>query len=182
MGALLALRDTDLPARAGELDVFALALRDAVNAVQTDPAARDLDGLVGTDLFSGTGAGDLTVALSDARGIAAAVGTSLGDNGNALALVGVREASQASLGGSTLVEFHARIQSSVGSAARTAADQATVESGAKSSLEGRRDAVSAVSLEEEFTDLIRFQRGFQAAAQLISVSDGLLEELIGLVR
>ena len=49
-------------------------------------------------------------------------------------------------------------------------------------VSAQRDAVSGVSLDEEFTDLIRFQRGFQAATQLISVSDVLLDDLIGLVR
>ncbi len=182
VGALLTLRDGDLVARAGELDDFALALRDTVNAVQTDAAATDLDGLVGTAMFAATGAADFTVTLGDPRGIAAATGTNPGDNTNALALLSVRETPQATLGSATLSDYYSSLQASAGSAARLAADQATVESAAQSSLQGRRDAVSAVSLEEEFTDLIRFQRGFQAAAQLISVSDGLLEDLMGLVR
>ena len=41
---------------------------------------------------------------------------------------------------------------------------------------------TGVSLDEEFTNLIRFQRGFQAAAQLINVSNVLLDDLIGLIR
>ncbi len=182
VGSLLTLRDVDLVDRAGELDDFALALRDSVNAVQTDPAATDLDGLVGTELFAATGAGDFAVTLSDPRGIAAASGTNSGDNTNALALLDVRDAPQATLGSATLSDYYSSVQASAGSAARLAFDESTVEAAAQSSLLGRRDAVSAVSLEEEFTDLIRFQRGFQAAAQLISVSDGLLGDLMGLVR
>lgn len=182
VGALLTLRDDDLVSRSTEIDAFALTLRDAVNAVQTDPAARDLDGFVGLDLFSATGAADLAVGISDPRGIAAASGTNPADNGNALALLDVREATHASLSGATLSDYFGSVQAAAGTAARTAFDEATVESGVKMSLETRRDAVSGVSLEEEFTDLIRFQRGFQAAAQLINVSDRMLEELIGLVR
>lgn len=182
IGALEQLRDVDLPARSAELDTFALALRDAVNAVQTDPAARDLNGAVGLDLFTATSAADLRVVLSDPRGVAAGLGTNPADNQNALRLLDVREDSLAGLGGSTLSDYFGALQASVGNAARTAADESTVESSAMTSLQGRRDAVSAVSLEEEFTDLIRFQRGFQAAAQLINVSDRMLDELIGLVR
>lgn len=182
VGALLTLRDSDLVDLSADLDGFALGLRDAVNAVQTDAAATDLDGAVGTALFGGTGASDFEVILSDSRGIAAAVGSNAGDNTNALALLDVREASQTALNGATLSDYYSSLQSSAGSSARLAADQADVEAAARAALQGRRDAVSGVSLEEEFTDLIRFQRGFQAAAQLISVSDGLLEDLMGLVR
>ncbi len=182
IGALLTLRDTDVADRSAELDTFALALRDGVNAVQTDPAARDLTGAVGLDLFSASGAADLSVELTDPRSVAAAIGTNPADNGNALALLDVAEAPQAGLSGATLGDYFAGLQAAAGNAARSAEDEAAVESAVKSSLEGRRDAVSGVSLEEEFTDLIRFQRGFQAAAQLINVSDRMLDELIGLVR
>lgn len=182
IGALLILRDDDLAGHAASLDAFALALRDSVNAVQTDPAATDLDGLPGGDFFSGSGAANLTVNLSDPRGLAAAVGANPADNRNALALLDVREASQAGLAGANLTDFYAGLQAGVGTAARSARDEATLASSVKTSLEGQRNSVSGVSLEEEFTDLIRFQRGFQAAAQLISVSDRLLQDLIGLVR
>jgi flagellar hook-associated protein 1 FlgK len=74
------------------------------------------------------------------------------------------------------------LQSRIGGLVRTAEDAATVEEGLLANVSAQRDAVSGVSLEEEFTDLIRFQRGFQAATQLISVGDRLLEELIGMVR
>ncbi len=73
--------------------------------------------------------------------------------------------------------FHAAI----GSDAREATDRATVEETVASTLAAQRDAVSGVSLDEEFTDLIRYQRGFQAASQLIAVSNTLLDDLLALV-
>jgi flagellar hook-associated protein 1 FlgK len=45
-------------------------------------------------------------------------------------------------------------------------------------LENSRDAYSGVSLDEEATDLIRFQRAYQAAARFVSVIDQLTEELV----
>jgi flagellar hook-associated protein 1 FlgK len=182
VGALADLRDTSLPDLSAELDLLATTLRDAVNAVQTAATGRDLDGNVGTALFAGTGAADLSVALTDPRGIAAAQSTDPSDNSNALALVNVQLASQGALGGVTLGEAFGQIQAAVGSAVREASDRAAVEEGVAASLRAQRDSVSGVNLEEEFTDLVRFQRGFQAASQLISVSDRLLEELISVVR
>ena len=45
-------------------------------------------------------------------------------------------------------------------------------------LSGVRDSISAVSLDEEMTNLIKFQYAYQAAAKLISVSDELLNTLL----
>jgi flagellar hook-associated protein 1 len=45
----------------------------------------------------------------------------------------------------------------------------------------RRDSYSGVSLDEEFTNLIKFQRNFEASARMIRVADQLLEEIINLI-
>ena len=49
-------------------------------------------------------------------------------------------------------------------------------------LQGRKEQVSGVSLDEETIDLIRYQRAYQAAARLVTVIDGMLENLIALGR
>jgi flagellar hook-associated protein 1 FlgK len=182
IGARLGVRDDELVAQAGSLDAIAVTLRDAVNGVQTDPAGRDLDGLVGSALFAGTGAADLTVALTDPRGIAAAQSTTGGDNANALALANLQTTTFAGLSGQTLSGAMGALQSDVGASVRNATDAATIEDGLLANVQAQRDSVSGVTLEEEFTDLIRFQRAFQAAAQLISVGDSMLQELLGMVR
>lgn len=41
-----------------------------------------------------------------------------------------------------------------------------------------RDSISAVSLDEEMTNIIKFQRAYAAAAKLISVSDEMLNTLL----
>ena len=182
IGALVALRDQTIPTSAASLDLFATTLRDAVNAVQTDPAGRDLNGLVGAPLFAGSGAADLTVALSDPLGIAAARSANPGDNTGALALAAVGDTKFGALGGSTLGDFFGSVQAGAGEQARRADDQATIEKNVAASLAAQRDAISGVNLEEEFTDLMRFQRGFQAAAQLITISNRMLDDLLGVIQ
>ena len=181
MGALLTLRDQTLADDAGRLDLMATTLRDAVNAVQVDAAGRDLDGNVGAAIFSGTGAADLRVALSDPRGIAAAQGANLADNTNALALASVAQQIFPGLGGATLGDYFGTLQARVGQDARRAGQQTAIEENVSAALAAQREAVSGVSLDEEFTDLIRFQRAYQAAAQLINVSNQMLDDLLGLV-
>ncbi|NJN39700.1 MAG: flagellar hook-associated protein FlgK, partial [Gammaproteobacteria bacterium] len=46
----------------------------------------------------------------------------------------------------------------------------------------QRDSISGVSLDEEMTDLLRFQRAFQASAKLISTVDEMLEIVMSLKR
>ena len=180
--ALLDVRDNTTPAVAADLDSLATTLRDAVNAVQTDPAGRDLDGSVGAAFFAGTGAADLTVALTDPRGIATARTANPGDNTGAQALLALGDTTFAALGDVTLGDFFGGIQAHAGALARTADAQATIEQTVSDTLSAQRDAVSGVSLEEEFTNLIQFQRGFQAASQLIVVSNHMLDDLFSVLQ
>ncbi len=46
----------------------------------------------------------------------------------------------------------------------------------------QRDSVSGVSMDEEVTDLMKFQRAYQASSRVISVIDSMLESLINSVR
>jgi len=182
LGALVTARDQTIPGLSADLDTLATNLRDEVNGIQTNAAGRDLDGNVGTAFFAGNGAADLTMALTDPRGVAAALSSNPGDNTNAQALLALGDAQLPALGGATLGDFFGGIQSQAGALARSADDQVTIEQNVAQSLDAQRDAISGVSLEEEFTDLIRFQRGFQAAARLITVSNSMLDDLLGLVR
>ena len=45
-------------------------------------------------------------------------------------------------------------------------------------LSDRRDSVSGVSLDEEMTNIIRFQRAYQASARAMSTTDEMLDTLI----
>jgi len=182
LGALLDVRDTTTPAVGADLDTLATTLRDAVNAVQSDAAGRDLDGAVGTPLFAGAGAADLTVALADPRGIAAARSANPGDNTGARALLALGDTTFGALGDVTLGDFFGALQAQTGALARTADEQATIEQTVSETLSAQRDSVSGVSLEEEFTNLIQFQRGFQAASQLIVVSNHMLDDLFSVLR
>lgn len=181
VGSLLALRDQTFPGNAGDLNLLAVSLRDGVNAVQTDSAGRDLNGAVGLAFFTGSSAADLDVGISDPRGIAAARSADLSDNTNALALAGVAQQTFPGLGGATLSTYFGTVHARIGQQARGADDSRLIQENVSASLSAQREAISGVSLDEEFTDLIKFQRAFQASAQLINVSNQMLDDLLGVV-
>ncbi|MBP2230933.1 flagellar hook-associated protein 1 FlgK [Azospirillum agricola] len=79
LSALVALRDTDLPAQQAQLDELATTLKESLNAIQNQgtayPPPQSLTGtatVAGTDALAVTG-GTLRVAVTDATGTAAEV-------------------------------------------------------------------------------------------------------------
>lgn len=184
LGALMELRDGVLVDVAADLDTLATALRDAVNGVHADPSGRDLNGDVGGALFdpAASGASDIAVLITDPRKIAAARSSNPGDNQNALAMAALRDTGQASLGDETFTGYHSGIVVTIGVMARSMQDRHELMRGVEQQLSATREAVSGVSLEEEVTNLIKFQRAFQAAASLISTAERMFDELLNLVR
>jgi len=46
------------------------------------------------------------------------------------------------------------------------------------SLDDKRQSVSGVSLDEEMTNLVKFQRGYQASSRALSAMDEMIDQLI----
>ncbi len=150
-----------------------------MNAIQTDAAAVDLDGnpTAAVPLFGGTGAGQLSVLVTDARQIAAALSTQPGDNQNALRLADLRTTPEAPLGNATFSAYLAQQQAIVGENAARTSDAAAAADGFFQQLETQRASLSGVNLNEELTNLLKYQRAFQAASRVIGVADQMLAEL-----
>jgi flagellar hook-associated protein 1 FlgK len=68
--------------------------------------------------------------------------------------------------------------SALGVAASTAKSQAANQQVLVSQLTKQRQQVSSVSLDEETTNMIKYQHAYQAAARMISVFDSMLDTLI----
>lgn len=124
------------------------------------------------------------VALTDVDKVAAS-STALGvpgDNVNALALVNLHTSRQTTLGSLTLNDYQTITSGNVGSVTREAAlllNTTTLEFG---QIQGLRESVSGVSLDEELTNLLSFQRSFEASARLITVADELMQTILNMGR
>ncbi|MGR9115536.1 MAG: flagellar hook-associated protein FlgK [Gammaproteobacteria bacterium] len=105
-----------------------------------------------------------------------------GDNRNALRLADLE--NQLSLLGGT-ASFHdayGQIVSSVGTQTRAAETSASAQGALLNQAKESRENLAGVNLDEEAANLIKFQQSYQAAAQLISVTNALFDTLIGAVR
>jgi flagellar hook-associated protein 1 len=52
----------------------------------------------------------------------------------------------------------------------------------ESMLMQQRASISGVSIDEEMSDLMKFQKAFQASARLVSTVDEMLETLVNMKR
>lgn len=126
------------------------------------------------------GANDIGVAVGSAAEVAAAAsGNALGDNSNALALVALQ--SQNLLGGSTetFQSAYGRLVADVGVSTREARVNASAQQTLLRRAVESHQSVSGVNLDEEAADLLKFQQAYQAAAQVIRISDEVFQTLLG---
>jgi flagellar hook-associated protein 1 len=81
----------------------------------------------------------------------------------------------------TLSDGYRDAVTEVSNRVRTAQDETALAESTYISTEAQRLEFSGVSLDEEFSDLIRFQKAFQASARMIRIADEMLQTVIELI-
>ncbi|HEX5224635.1 MAG TPA: flagellar hook-associated protein FlgK [Solirubrobacteraceae bacterium] len=160
LGALLSLSGPGgkLASYREGLDAVAASLAESVNALHTS-----------TPFFAGETAATIKVAVTGAQVQTSSTGTP-GGNDVALAIAALR-------GGATDQSYGALVER-VGSDVKGAEEETTNLKTTLTAIGNQRQSVSGVSLDEEMTNMIAFQRGYQASARTMSALDSMLETLI----
>lgn len=175
LAGLVALRDTTIPAYRTTLDGIASSLVSQTNTFHT--GGFDLTGAAGTSFFTAGGTTAATIALSgtiaaDPRLVAASGAAGAPGNASvALQIAGLRDNPTIGVAYRQLVT---RIGSETQESHRSEANAELLAD----ALRDRRDGVSGVSLDEEMTNLTRFQRGFQASARALNAMDEMIDQLV----
>ena len=105
-----------------------------------------------------------------------------GNNGNILALVALQHRQFTELQSNTLHDAYRQTAANLGVAIQTAERNADAQEILHEQIETIRAQVSGFSIDEEMINLIKFQRGFEAASRLIRVTDDMMETLLSLKR
>jgi flagellar hook-associated protein 1 FlgK len=161
-GKLQALQETAnavVPSYRDALDGVARKLADAVNGVHPGFFA----------YAAGAEAGTLAVAVTPA-GVQAGSGGAPGANDVALRVTALR-------GGAADSDYRAFI-ARVGTDVRGALRQEANARSLTDAVQDRRQSVAGVSLDEEMSNLVRFQRAYQASSRAMSTMDEMLDVLI----
>src|SRR5258706_16233277 len=77
--------------------------------------------------------------------------------------------------------YHALVQDA-GAQAESAGNNLDFQQSLLSQAQVRRDGLSGVSLEEEMTKLILFQRAFEASSVLVRTGDEMYQTILNMVR
>jgi len=188
LGGALEARDVDIPSYSSRLDQLAYDFSAAVNAQHT--VGYGLDGVDGRNFFTPLGAvvgAATSISVSaDVDGDPYAIAASSdplevpGNNENAIALSELADQLLANGGTMTVGEAYATIVGEVGVAIQSASDTVTMRKASISSIETIRDSSSGVSLDEELTNMVAFQRAYQASSRVVTTVDELLQTILGM--
>jgi flagellar hook-associated protein 1 FlgK len=80
----------------------------------------------------------------------------------------------------TLGEYYSTLVAKAGSDTKTSKFNFEYQQALANDLKARQESVSGVNLDEEMTNLIKFQHAYTAAAKLITTAESMLEVLLGL--
>jgi flagellar hook-associated protein 1 len=178
LGGDLQVRDTVIPGLLSQIDTLASQFASSINAVQA--SGYDLNGNAGQPIFSDTSgagaAGNLKVSMTDPSLIAASSDGTQGSNGNVANLLAVQ--TQALPAGETPVNAYANLVSQTGNLTSQANAEVTASTASLNQLNDQLGAVSGVNLDEETTNLMNYQRAYEAAARVITTVDDLTQSVL----
>lgn len=182
LGALVELRNTTLPTYLADLNRLASGMADDVNAMLA--AGRDANGDPGAPLFSyvsaDNAASTLQVTAITPEQLAGATPAKPDGNENALNLAALANGAQ--LDGLSYTAFYGQLAARVGQTITAAKNDQQTHQQMLLQTRSMRDEISGVSLDEEATRLIEFQRAYQATAHLISVLNDLTQVTLDMVK
>ncbi|MFW6028860.1 MAG: flagellar hook-associated protein FlgK [Halanaerobiales bacterium] len=146
-------------------------------------------------IASGSIPGDDEINLSDEIGMtfkvndygSTVVGKGAGSGGNAINLSKAIKSDKLDFNGdgnadSTVMDKYESIISSLGVDGQRANQMVDNQEKLVNQLENQRESTSGVSLDEEMSNMIKYQQAYNAAAKLIRNSDEMLDSLMSILR
>jgi flagellar hook-associated protein 1 FlgK len=183
LGANLDLYNVEIPSYLTQLDDLASAIITRVNTLHSAGYTLEDPPTTGVDFFTGTGAADIDInnaIQSDVNMIAASADGSTGNNEIAIAIANVINDKILKGNAISPAQFYASLVSSLGTSINASQNMNTSQQLIAAQLDNQKSAVSGVSIDEEATNLIKFQRAYQAAARVVSVVDEMYQTIIGM--
>ncbi len=180
IGGAITVRDNTIPALSQQLDALASQFATAMNAAQV--AGYDANGNPGTAMFTvsatGSAAAGIAVAISSGSQIAASSDGSAGSSGNVKTLLAVQTANLPN--GASPADSYANLVSNVGFAGAQVSSSLAATTLSLQQLSSQQNSESAVSIDEETANLIRYQQAYSASARVISTINDIYGTLMNM--
>ena len=183
IGGTLKSYNTDIPSAISKLDQLAGAIISRVNTLHSAGFGLGNPPSTGNNFFTGSTSADIAVdpAISGNVNNIAASGTGApGNNDVALALSQVAGEPLLNGNSTSVTQFYGGLVADVGSSVSSADNTAQSQQLILTQLDNQRSSVSGVSLDEEMTNLIKYQRSYDAAARVVTTVDALFQTLLNI--
>ncbi len=184
-GELFALTETyseTIPKYQNYIDTLFKQLVDSVNSVHSTGSTIESTPRTGINFFKEYKDGKLVIddeILTDVKNIAVSSDGTDG-NGDLAAQLGALSSNKV-ISGTTFEGYYNSLISEVGNDKVSSDRLAEASKLVVEQLENQRASVSGVSVDEEMTDIIKFQRSYDASARLIKIANEMLDTLMSLV-
>jgi len=181
LGGTLQVRDQALPQLFSQLNDLASQFATSFNMQHA--AGFDASGNAGQNFFNPLpsttdAAANFGVAITDPSLIAASSDGSAGSNGNLEQLVALR--NQQLPAGANPMDLYSNLVLQVGNLGTNANAAVTATNLSLQQLTDQRSSVSGVSLDEETTNMIKYQRAYEAGARVVTTVDSMLQTLMSM--
>ena len=169
-------RDGELATMQNGVNTLASTLITQVNNLHD--SGYNATGGTGNTFFTGANAATISVnaALRNNASLLqiSSSATNTGDTSLALQISQLSTTTQAALGNQTFTGSYNATVAGLGGALNNATTQAADQAAVTNMLATQRGSVSGVNIDEEMTNMILFQRAYQASAQVVTTVNSLL--------
>jgi flagellar hook-associated protein 1 FlgK len=175
-------RDGTLATMQNSVNTLASTLITQVNAIHD--GGYSSSGSTGNTLFTGTNAATMGVnsALTNNATLLqiSSSPTLSGDTSLALQISNLSSAAQSALNNQTFSDSYDSTVDGLGDALNTANTQATDQTTVANMLSTQRSSVSGVSVDEEMTNMMTFQRAYEASAQVVTTVNTMIGDTLAM--
>ncbi len=166
----------------GNLNTLAANLITTVNSAYT--GGYSLTNTTGANFFSGTDASNIGVnaSLANNPSLLQAAGSpnANADGSIALQVADLASSGLTNLNNQTVGSYYSSTVAGLGSALQNASAQVTNQTSVSNMLATQQSSVSGVNIDQEMTNLMGFQRAYEAAAQLVNTVNQMMITINGM--
>ncbi len=176
---LLTALGSDLPDLSEQVDQVAQSLMTAVNTLHQN-GFRVPGNVAGGRFFSGTGARDMGVVPTAPDQIAASARAGAVDGSNAQAIADLADdrVARTRLGGPGPSELWRGVTGAVGTTVQSLERAVQIQQSVVAAADDAVEGDAGVNLDEEMTNMLLFQRAYQATARVVTTVDEMMDVLI----
>jgi flagellar hook-associated protein 1 FlgK len=164
------------------LDTLASQLVEQVNNIYSKGYSSS--GVNGQPFFSGDSAANIavnsTLVADPSQFQASSTSGADGDTQIALELANLAGQPISGLGSQTFSQNYAQTVANLGNAIDTATEELNTSQAVSTSLANQRRSESGVSIDEEMTNIMQFQKAYEASAQLVSTLNAMMQTVINM--